>query len=300
MTVTTAPCATRPGPWARLGAVDIEGHRGARGLAPENTLAGMRAGIAAGATAIEIDVRLSGDGHAVLWHDQVLHPARCRFTGPDLAGARVDELDLALLRTVDIGSAAHPRFPDQRLDPAARVVTLHEVLELGAALDDDMWWTIELKVDPTHPISRATREPLVDAVLAEIHEHGLEDRCFVHSFDWAVLDRSRTLAPGLLRSALVEIGTTYAPGSAWLGTVSWEDHGDDVAAAVAELGACVVGPHHSTVDARLVDRAHSLGIAVLPWTVNHPDDLSAMLDLGVDGIVTDYPARALELASLVG
>jgi glycerophosphoryl diester phosphodiesterase len=280
--------------------VDVEGHRGARGLAPENTLAGLRAGIDAGATAIEIDVRLSADGHAVLWHDQVLDPARCRFTGPDLTGARVDQLDLAVLRTVDVGSMPHPRFPDQRPDPAARFVTLHEVLELGAVLGDDIWWTIELKVDPTHPISRATREPLVNAVLAEIHEHGLEDRCFVHSFDWGVLDLSRRLAPGLLRSALVQVGTTYAPGSAWLGTIAWEDHRDDVAGAVAELGACVVGPHHSTVDARLVDRAHALGIAVLPWTVNQPDDLVNMLELGVDGIVTDYPARALELASLVG
>lgn len=300
MTVTTSAHATRPGPWAYSGGVDIEGHRGARGLAPENTLAGLRAGVEAGATAIEIDVRLSADGHPVLWHDQVLHPGRCRFTGPDLTGARIDELDLALLRTVDIGSTPHPRFPGQRLDPAARVVTLHEVLELGAALDDGMWWTIELKVDPTHPVSRATREPLVDAVLAEIHEHGLEDRCFVHSFDWGVLDLSRRLAPGLLRSALVEVGTTYAPGSAWLGTVAWEDHEHDVAGAAAELGASVVGPHYSTVDAGLVERAHSLDIAVLPWTVNDPDDLRAMLDLGVDGIVTDYPARALEVASLFG
>lgn len=298
--MTLSPAPVRPGPWAALGRLDVEGHRGARGLAPENTLAGIRAGIEAGATAIEIDVRLTGDGHVVLWHDQVLLPGTCRFTGPDLTGIRIDQLDLAVLRTVDIGSTPHPRFPQQRRDPDARFVTLHEVLELGAALDDGMWWTIELKVDPTHPLSRATREPLVDAVLAEIHEHGLEDRCFVHSFDWGVLDLSRQLAPRLLRSALVEVGTTYAPGSAWLGSVSWEDHGDDLAGAVAQLGACVVGPEFVDVDASLVDRAHALGIAVLPWTVNDPDDIAAMICLGVDGIVTDYPARALEIAGQAG
>lgn len=281
----------RPGPWA-AGALDIEGHRGARALAPENTLAGIRAGIRAGATAIETDVRLSADGALVLWHDQVLRPGSCRFTGPDLSGARVDELTLAQLRTVDIGSTTHARFPAQRPDPGARFVTLHEALELGDELAPTIWWTLELKVDPTHPRSLATRPALLEGVIAEAHEHGLTDRCFIHSFDWGVLDLSRRLDPTLPRSALVEMGKTYAPGSAWLGSVRWEDHRNDVAGAAAALGACVVGPEFVDVDRPLVERAHALGVSVLPWTVNEPDDLRRMHEIGVDGIVTDDPAAA--------
>jgi glycerophosphoryl diester phosphodiesterase len=284
----------RPGPWAG-GRFDIEGHRGARGLAPENTLAGIRAAAAAGVTAIEIDVRLTADGHLVLWHDAVLAPGTCRPTGADLTGARVDELTLAQLRTVDIGSIRHPRFPGQRPAPEARFTTLHEVLELGEALAPGVWWTIEVKVDPVHPVSLATRRPLLEGVIAEIHEHAIAQRCFVHSFDWGVLDLSRELDPTLLRSALVEMGKTYAPASQWLGGVRWEDHREDLAGAVAELGACAVGPEFVYVDQALVDRAHGLGIAVLPWTVNETEDLRRMRDLGGDGLVTDYPDRAAAL-----
>lgn len=289
-----AATTTRPGPWAG-GWFDIEGHRGARGLAPENTLAGIRAAAAVGVTAIEIDVRLTADGHLVLWHDAVLTPGLCGPTGADLTGARVDELTLAQLRTVDIGGVRQPRFPGQQLSPGASFTTLHEVLELGEALAPGIWWTIEVKVDPVHPVSRATRAPLLEGVIAEVHEHGIAQRCFVHSFDWGVLDLARQLEPGLLRSALVEMGRTYAPGSEWLGTVRWEDHREDVAGAAAAIGACVVGPEHVDVDEVLVERAHELGIAVLPWTVNEPDDLLRMRDLGVDGLVTDYPDRAAAL-----
>jgi glycerophosphoryl diester phosphodiesterase len=289
-----AAATKRPGPWAG-GRFDIEGHRGARGLAPENTLAGIRAAAAAGVTAIEIDVRLTADGHLVLWHDSVLAPGTCRPTGADLTGARVDELTLAQLRTVDIGGVLHPRFPDQRLDPKARFTTLHEVLELGEFLAPDVWWTIELKVEPVHPVSLATRRPLLEGVIAEVHEHGIAQRCFIHSFDWGVLDLSARLEPTLLRSALVEVGKTYAPGSEWLGSVRWEDHREDLAGAVAELGACAIGPEYLDVDEALVERAHGLGIAVLPWTVNEPADLLRMRDLGVDGLVTDYPDRAAAL-----
>ncbi|WP_347355030.1 glycerophosphodiester phosphodiesterase family protein [Intrasporangium sp.] len=284
----------RPGPWAD-GTIDVEGHRGARGLAPENTLAGVRACIESGASAVEIDVRLTADGHIVLWHDPVLRPGTCRCTAGDLAGARIDALTLEQLRTVDIGSTGHPRFPGQRLDPTARFVTLHEVLTVGVALAPQIWWTIEVKVDPGHPASLATRPALVEGVLAEIHEHGIAKRCFVHSFDWGVLELASRLDPLPLRSALVEVGKTYAPGTPWLGSVRWEQHREDLPGAVAELGACVVGPEYVDVDARLVRRAHDLGIAVLTWTVNEPADLLRMRDLGVDGIVTDYPDRALGL-----
>jgi glycerophosphoryl diester phosphodiesterase len=289
-----AAATKRPGPWAG-GRFDIEGHRGARGLAPENTLAGIRAAAAAGVTAIEIDVRLTADGQLVLWHDAVLAPGLCRPTGADLTGARVDELTLAQLRTVAIGGVRHPRFPTQQLSPGASFATLHEVLDLGEALAPGVWWTIELKVDPVHPVSRATRLPLLDGVIAEVHEHGIAQRCFIHSFDWGVLDLSRELEPALLRSALVEVGKTYAAGSEWLGSVRWEDHGDDLAGAAAAIGACAVGPEYVDVDAALVERAHQLGIAVLPWTVNEPDDLLRMHALGVDGLVTDYPDRAAAL-----
>ena len=120
----------RPGPWAS-GRFDVEGHRGARGLVVENTLASFAAAYDAGVTGVELDVRLTADGHVVVWHDPVLQPLKCRSTGPDLVGARVADLTLAQLRTVDVGSQTLAGFPGQRPAPGARISTLVEVLPHG-------------------------------------------------------------------------------------------------------------------------------------------------------------------------
>lgn len=285
----------RPGPWSQ-GWPDIEGHRGARGLVVENTLPSISAALAAGVRAVEIDVRMTADGHLVVWHDPVLLAHKCRSTGEDLTGARIDDLPLAQLRTVDVGSQTLPQFPGQLAAPGERIPTLADVLALGEQQSPGVWWTVEVKSNPTDARQVANRARLVAATHAAIGEAGIERRCLVHSFDWAVLDLSRELAPDLLRSALVEATVTYLPGSPWTGSVPWERHGDDLCAAVADLGAHVVSPEYVLVDEALVARAHELGVAVLPWTVNEDADLRAMLALGVDGIVTDYPDRALALA----
>ncbi|MEI2825678.1 MAG: glycerophosphodiester phosphodiesterase family protein [Dermatophilaceae bacterium] len=271
----------------------VQGHRGARGLAPENTVPSFRAAIEAGATGIELDVRLTGDGQVVVWHDPTLQAEKCLMTGVDYTDARVDELTLAQLRTVDVGSRTLAAFPQQRAHPGARIPTLAEVFD--ACSSHDLWWTVEVKVDPEDPVEVESRPRLVDGVLLAIHEAGLAQRSLVHSFDWGVLDRARELDPGLLRSALAVVGHTYAPGSPWVRSVRWEDHGWDLASAAAAVGAHVVSPHHLTCDAEFVDRAHALGLAVVPWTVNEEPDLVRVVEAGVDALVTDYPARAVPL-----
>lgn len=294
--VVGADSHRRPGPWAS-GRFDVEGHRGAAGLAPENTVAGFLAAFEAGATGVELDVRLSADGHVVVWHDPTLRADKCR-SDAGLVGARVDELTLAQLQTVDVGSLTAPEFPHQRAAPGARILTLLQLLEACGDWAPDVWWTIEVKVDPTDHRSRATRSQLVEEVMAVVHRVGVARRCFIHSFDWAVLDAARDLDPGVLRSALAEVGDTYRPGSAWLGSVRWEDHRDDLAGAAAALGAHVVAPDFGACDRDFVTRAHDLGLGVLPWTVNEPDDQHRMVEIGVDGFITDYPDRALALLGL--
>lgn len=289
--------AARPGPWSG-GRFDVEGHRGARGLVVENTVPSFVAAFEAGVSGVELDVRLTGDGVVVVWHDPTLQADKCVSPMAGRIGARVDELTLEQLRTIDVGTLTLSDFPGQRAVPGTRISTLAEVLEVGTERAPDVWWTIEVKVDPTDPRDVATRRRLVARALAAIHDAGIEEQCFVHSFDWAVLDLSRELAPGVLRSALVADGVTFAPESPALGSVRWEDHAGDVCSAVAELGAVVVSPHYASVDSAFVSRAHELGLAVLPWTVNDEADLRAMMAAGVDGLVTDYPDRALALASL--
>lgn len=274
-------------PWSD-GRFHVQGHRGAGGLFPENTLDAFHAARENGCAGIELDVRLSADGQPVVWHDEVLDPAKCRFADPAHAGARVDQLSLAQLRTVDVGSQTAPEHPMQQPAPGAGIRTLAEVF---AALQDSphLGWTVEIKVDPTDPAQLRTRHTLVEAVIATIREAGVADRALIHSFDWAVLELAAALADDLPRSALAMAGYNYFPASPWLGSVGFEAHRWDLSAAAVAAGAQVVSPYHLWCQAELVDRAHELGLGVLAWTVNTAQESARLRALGVDGVITDRP-----------
>ena len=286
--------ADRPGPWAS-GRFDVEGHRGAKGLVVENTLASFAAAYDAGVTGVELDVRLTADGEVVVWHDPVLLPLKCLSTGPDLVGARVADLTLAQLRTVDVGSQTLADFPGQRAAPGSRISTLDEVLAHGLERAPDVWWTIEVKVDPRDAGESGNRRRLLEEVLSSLHAAGLERQCFIHSFDWAVLELSARLAPAVVCSALVEPGVTWEPGSPWTGSVVVGTTHEDVCDGAAAVGAQVVSPEHVLVDEAFVERAHGAGLAVLPWTVNEAARMVELVEVGVDGLVSDYPDRALSV-----
>ncbi len=261
----------------------------------ENTVPSVLAALEVGAHGIEIDVRLTADGEVVVWHDPTLQPDKVVVPDPALVGARVDHLTYEQLAAVDVGARTLPDHPRQKAVPGTRIPTFPELLEASAALGHAPLWTIEIKVDPRDPVEAAGRERLVGRVIEQVETAGIGDRCLIHSFDWRVLDLARELDPDLRRSALAIVGGTWVPGSPWTGSTSYEEHDGDLPAAVAAIGAHVVAPHYASVDQELVDRAHELGLAVLPWTVNSEDDIRAMAALGVDGIVTDYPDVALEL-----
>lgn len=276
-------------PWPHV-PFDLQGHRGARGLAPESTLASFDAALAVGVTGLEFDVRLTGDGQVVVWHDPTLQADKCTFEGRDLTGARLDDLTLADLRTVDIGARTLAAYPQQKAAPGSRILTLAELFARYADRTD-LWWTVEVKVDPTDARDAADRHTLTEKTVALIHDAGLAERAFVHSFDWAVLEIAAALDATLHRSALAIPGVTYAPDSPWLGSIRYAAHGDDLAGAAAAVGAVVLSPYFPWCTPENVARAHEVGLGVLPWTVNERADLAAMRDAGVDGVVTDYPDR---------
>ena len=277
----------------------VHGHRGARGLFPENTVASMRAAIAAGADGIELDVRLTGDGEVIVWHDPRVDAEKCRSVGKDLTGRRFDTLTLAQVRTLDVGSQTVLAFPEQLPAPGERVCTLDEIFAACAdASAAGLWWTIEVKVDPTYDSERATRAELTEKVIASIRRAGLTQQSYLHSFDWAVLELGERVAPDVPRSALAEPGT-WLPDSPWLGSVSYDAFEGDLPAAAAAVGASVVAPHFIAATPSLVQRAHDLGMRVMTWTVNEPANIRAAIEAGVDILCTDYPLLAkLELDAL--
>lgn len=285
-----SPRGRRIGPWAA--GFDIQGHRGAKAHLPESTWPGFLRAVELGSTSVEFDVRLTGDGDVVVWHDATLARADPALPA-DVAQAWIADLPTSVV----VGTAVRPG--------SALILRLRDLLtRLGEQLPST-WAVVEVKVDHNVPGAPIAREALVDAVLADIAATGFE-RAVVHSFDWAVLERARRTASHLPRSALVE-AKTLRPGSPWLGGVDpagWRGPRDVVAAAVA-AGADALAPNWQwptdarepggrivsggALDAAFVEAAHDAGLPVVPWTVNDPAQIARLIDLGVDGIVSDSP-----------
>lgn len=290
----------------------MHGHRGARGLRPENTIPGFAHALAIGVDALELDVGLTADGVVVLNHDQSLSAVNIRDTAPawpgdpkfPYVGRPLSELTLAQIKTVDAGM----RRPGDR-DPftltqlpvaGARVPTLAEVCALIDPFDAGApRLAIEVKTDPGWP--DADVERLVAATVDVVESRGLLPRTRLLGFDWRVLAHARRLAPEAGRVALIERKTLHA-GSPWLGGVDVPGpHGlapvtgrelwAEVIAGAVTLGATVLSPEHELAGPELVGEAHRLGLPVAIWTVNEPAEMARFVELGVDAIVSDYPDR---------
>ncbi|MDR8407708.1 glycerophosphodiester phosphodiesterase [Nonomuraea sp. 3-1Str] len=279
--------------------VEIHGHRGARGLWPENTLPGLSRTLELGVHALELDVALTADQRLVLTHDLTVSAVTSADTRPVRAGdpaypyvgKPVNSLTLAQLRTLDVGVRL-PRHPDDPFAitqvpvPETRMPTLGAVLGLVNAYEADaVRLHVELKSDPTRPELTPDPELFTGLVIEELDRHGRLDNVAVLSFDWRIITHAAAMAPGTRRFALIEPDTLH-----------WHDDlGDDVPAAARDAGATTLSPEHVMVDERLMSQATAAGLDVAVWTVNDAALAARMLDLGVSGIVTDYPDRMREL-----
>ncbi|MEV4567328.1 glycerophosphodiester phosphodiesterase family protein [Nonomuraea sp. NPDC049419] len=279
--------------------VEIHGHRGARGLWPENTLPGMSRTMELGVHALELDVALTADRRLVLTHDLTVSAVtsadrRPAHPGDPLypyVGKPINSLTLAQLRTLDVGVRLprHPNDPfalTQVPMPETRMPTLGAVLGLINAYEaDGVRVHVELKSDPTRPHLTSDPRLFTEMVLEELDRHRRLDNAAVLSFDWRIIRHAAELAPGTRRFALIELDTLH-----------WnEGVGDDVPAAARDAGATTLSPEHIMVDETLMAQARAAGLDVAVWTVNDPALAARMLDLGAAGIVTDYPDRMRDL-----
>ncbi|WP_302893195.1 glycerophosphodiester phosphodiesterase family protein [Actinomadura luzonensis] len=279
--------------------VEIHGHRGARGLWPENTLPGMSRTMELGVHALELDVALTADRRLVLTHDLTVSAVTSADRRPlrdgdplyPYVGKPINALTLAQLRTLDVGVRL-PRHPEDPFAltqvpiPETRMPTLGAVLGLVNAYDaENVRLHVELKSDPTRPELTADPEMFTDLVLDELDRHRRLGDVAILSFDWRVIRHAARVAPGTRRFALIEPDTLH-----------WHDDlGPDVPAAARAAGATTLSPEHVMVDEKLMAEAAAAGLDVAVWTVNDAALGARMLDLGVAGIVTDYPDRMREL-----
>lgn len=265
------------------------GHRGARGLFPENTLEGFAAAIALGLRMIELDIAVTADDVAIVHHNPCLNPDLTRDRRGDwltAPGPPIRQLRLEELRDYDVGrikpgSAYARRFPDQSPADGARIPSLAEVL----ALDPRIVWAIELKTFPQQPELTVAPEHMADLVLAIAEAQNASQRIILQSFDWRGLDHLQRHYPGIALAWLTE--KAASGDSSALGRVA-------AAASRAADGARWM-PQFTELDARTVQAAHAQGLAVIPWDANDATAIERALAWRVDGIITDRPDIALRL-----
>jgi glycerophosphoryl diester phosphodiesterase len=282
---------------------ELHGHRGARGLWPENTLPAFAHAIAMGVTAIEMDVALTSDGVVLLSHDPILDPILTR--GPegdwiDPPGALLRELTYAEAARFDVGrikpgAAQATLFPHQQGMDGVGLPRLLDVLAIaeGARL------SIELKTFPDHPEWTVSPEAMADAVLAVLDQAGATAQARIISFDWRGLRYLHRVHPGLSLGYLTD-GETCAAARLWWDGPSPDDFGGSTARTVAAEGGLVWGPDATTLTRSEVEEARGLGILVNPWTVNDPADMARLIDWGVGAVTTDYPDRARAVMAAAG
>jgi glycerophosphoryl diester phosphodiesterase len=290
----------------------LQGHRGARGLAPENTLAAFRIASALGVTTLETDLAVTKDDAVVISHDPMLNPDLVR--GPDgkwitTAGPTIRNLTLAELKRYDIGrlnpaSRYAQQFPEQRAVDGERFPTL---AELFAAAGPTVRFNIEIKTDPDRP--DVTVDPAQFASLAvdAIRRGQASERSTLQSFDWRSLRAARKLAPEIPASCLTiessgmdTVRRTGTDGSPWLAGLDLAAEGSSVARLARQAGCAIWSPFWRNLTADALKDAHALGLKVIPWTVNNPLEMAQIIDLEVDGLITDYPDRALAVLAAKG
>ncbi|WP_374467731.1 glycerophosphodiester phosphodiesterase [Ferrovibrio sp.] len=286
-------------------AFDLQGHRGARGLAPENTLPAFATALSLGVSTLELDVGLTRDGHLVVSHDPLPQPHLARLDGKWIAapGPAIWHSALAELQRYDVGrldpaSKYGQGFPEQKPVDGTRLPRLEDVFALVAKSGNtSVRFNIETKINPLKPDETATPAQLAEALVQAIRKADVSQRAAIQSFDWRTLAEATRLAPEIPRIHLTIEGTASdnvqrgrPDASPWLGGLDADDFSSTPALVKAAKGQ-VWSPFWRNVTADLVTEAHALGLQVIPWTVNDPAEMERQIGLKVDGLITDYPDR---------
>ncbi len=284
-------------------AFDVQGHRGARGLAPENTLPAFQRALDLGVDTIECDMAITKDGVVVIHHDLWLNPDTTR--GPDgkwldARGPAIHDLTFQELQQYDVGrlkpGTDYARaFPDQQPFDGTRIPRLADLFDLvKKSGNTTIGFDCETKVSPHEPAATLPPEEFARKAIAEIRKAGMERRIMVQSFDWRTLQVIQKEAPEI-RTMYLSTPRTLAPAgrgrpSPWVAGFAPElQFGSSVPKAIHAAGGRIWGPHHEFLTPEQLAEAQALGIAVIPWTINDPAMMAKLIDMGVDGIISDRP-----------
>ncbi len=296
-------------------ALDLQGHRGARGLAPENTLPGFEAAVRHGVSTLELDIAITRDGVVVVHHDLALNPAITRDDKSrwlDQPSLPIAHLDWVELQRYDVGrlkpdSPYARQYPDQVPADGTHIPRLSDLFDwVKRGGDDRLRYAIEIKTDPRQPNATRPPEEFAQRLLDEIRRAGVLSRVQILSFDWRSLQAVQRLAPEVptvylsaQQRWLDNIHADVMQVSPWVAGFGYREHGS-VPKMIKAAGGKIWSVYFGDLDAAKLKEAQALGLKVLTWTVNDPAVMGRMIDLGVDGLVTDRPDLARQVMNSRG
>ena len=291
-------------------AFDLQGHRGARGLAPENSLAGFERALRLGVTTLELDIAITRDGVLVIHHDLMLNPDLTRDAQGrwlDQPSAPIHSLSFAQLQEHDVGrlkpgSRYASLYPDQVPIDGTRIPRLADLFVLVKRLGfDAVRFAIETKLNPNQPQATLPPEAYAQALVDEIRKAGMQQRVQILSFDWRTLQVVQRIAPEMptvylsaQQRFLDNVMATSTDPSPWTASVQWRDH-RSIPKMIKAAGGGIWSVYHGDINADLVKEAQGLGLKVLVWTVNDAAGMNRVLDLRADGLITDRPDIAQQV-----
>lgn len=293
---------------------DLEAHRGGRDIRPENTLYSYAYAIELGATSIECDMQLTKDGQIVMSHNPILNSYITRDENGnyiennkyDIRLMTVDELKKFDVGVMDPNCGEYYDLHGKtQFTYDAKIPTLEELMQLIQSYGDkNIVLNIETKSypDPASAGYKNNADPkkFVEVFNNIVKKYDMEDRVVLQSFDWQTLIEMKKLNPNISTSALWQEQPSWGRDSEslrryekkkspWLGGLDIKDYQGNPVKAAHAIGADIISPYYTEISKQDVDEAHSLGMKVVPWTVNNEKDMNMLLDMGVDGIISDKP-----------
>lgn len=269
--------------------IDLQGHRGARGLLPENSIPAFRRALELGVNTLEMDAVISADNQVIVSHEPWFSASICRTPDDhdiregDEQSHNIYRMSYEEIAQYDCGSRGNARFPEQEPEPVSKPL-LSAVIKMAESYAADLGrpaplYNIEIKSTASrdntfHPTPDRFAKLLYDL----LDEHGIVDRTTIQSFDVRALRAARALDPNVRLALLVDNRRGYARNVESLGFLP-----------------DIYSPAYRLVNRRLIERAHAEDVEVLPWTVNDPRVMRRLLEMGVDGLITDYPDLGREV-----
>ena len=268
--------------------IDVQGHRGCRGLLPENTLLAFQKAIDLGVNTLEMDLVISKDKKVVVSHDPYMnHEIALDLNGYEISEADeksyiLYEMPYDSIKMYDCGSKPHPRFPNQKKQKVHKPL-LAEVIDLVEVQTQySIHYNIEIKSLPLWDNQFTPKvEEFVALVLKVINEKGISNRVTLQSFDVRALEEIKRVAPQITTSLLVD---------------EFESINDKL--KFLSFKPEIISPYFKLIDASIVKNLHSDGYKVIPWTLNEQKDIKDMIDFHVDGIISDYPDVVIQLLNV--